>query len=198
MSLIARVPPSSDLESWHQVFVQKQYKPLIKYLPEEPTILDLGANAGFASAYFEQEIPSACILAVELDPENYSILTSNVTCDTINAGVWSKECRLDICRDFRDGKEWSFYAKEGGLIEGHTIDWFKDYMKWEKIDLIKMDIEGGEAEVFKNPKFLDYTGCVAMELHDEKADRNKIEDILTGHGFSLETSGELLIGVKQW
>lgn len=194
MSLIARVPPSSDMLSWHQVYVEKQYEPVVKLIADPlqyVTILDCGANVGYASAYFQEQLPNAYITAIEIDSSNYEILTHNFHGRTIHGGVWSKSGSLSINRDFRDGKEWSYYAVEDqyGDIPAYDI---KELVA-DGITILKMDIEGGEAELFKDDKWLKKVEILAIEIHDEFKVRPTILKSLMAHNFTFQNHGELVV-----
>lgn len=193
-SLIARVPPSSDLKSWAQVFVEYQYKPVADLFPdrgEKLRILDLGANVGYASAYFQEEFPRAEIVAVELDRENFKILNLNFHGRTILGGVWSHDCSLSIGRDFGDKREWSYYAieDESGDVPGHSIH----ELVGEGVDILKMDIEGGEVELFKDDSWLKMVRVLAIEIHDEFNIRPTILRSLMNYGFTFTNCGELTV-----
>jgi FkbM family methyltransferase len=201
--LIARVPPSSDMLSWTQVFRDKQYEPvvdLIKNKLSPLTILDCGANVGYASAYFKENLPNSIILALELDTDNFNILKHNFSGLAWNSGVWSKDlATLEVCKDYRDRKEWSYYAKESsiGAISSHTIESIRKHMIWDKIDILKIDIEGGESEVFKDDSFLEHVEIIAIEIHDEFKCRAQILSSLMKYKFRFENYGELTVGYKE-
>ena len=57
--------------------VRREYNAMVER-GRKPLILDVGANAGFASRFFALEYPEAAIIAVEPDPENYRVLCENV------------------------------------------------------------------------------------------------------------------------
>jgi hypothetical protein len=53
----------------------------------------------------------------------------------------------------------------GVSIPAMTLDSFQRHYGVEHIDLLKMDIEGAEEEVFAQPTFLPRTGLIIIELH---------------------------------
>ena len=73
--------------------------------------------------------------------------------------------------------------------------------KFETIDILKIDIEGSEKEVFTGANadvsFLSKTKCIAVEIHDEFDCRDAIYSILTKYNFKYFDSGELTIGINQ-
>jgi FkbM family methyltransferase len=162
-------------------------------------ILDLGANIGFTSAFLKQHLPNANILAVEPDESNYEVLIHNFHGDSLKGAVWSHDCEVEICRDFRDGKEWSYYVREarGTGLKAYSIQTLMSDFDMPYVDILKMDIEGGEKEVFTNPDFLKNVGIIAIEIHDEFQCRDLINNCLWEYGFTTEEHGELTVGFKK-
>jgi len=132
-------------------------------------ILDCGANIGFASVFYANLFPKAKIIAVEPETKNYRMLIKNTqnyaNIKTIEAGIWSKKTFLKT-KDNGIGS-WAFTVKESA--SGLPAISINDLTK-SKIDLIKIDIEGSEKEVFKNnTDWLKRTELLIIELHDELA-----------------------------
>ena len=74
-------PGSCDPRLIYEILLKTGYKSEY-WLPEcinPQVILDIGANIGIASIYFTNRFPSAKIYAFEPMPENYSLLTKNIT-----------------------------------------------------------------------------------------------------------------------
>src|SRR5882762_5838444 len=70
-------PGTSDVETFEEVFLQRQYEPPFdNFAPSH--IIDLGANIGFASVYFASRWPNAQILAIEPAHGNIELLKKNV------------------------------------------------------------------------------------------------------------------------
>lgn len=203
---------SSDIEVFKQVVINKEYQPIIEYfhinniLPK--TIIDCGANIGLTSIQLFLNFPLAKIIAVEPDEMNFKQLKKN-TSDFKNIflknnAIWSKNEILKIDRTFRDGQDWSIQTvkdTQNGFqeVEAITIYDLMDETQIAEIDFLKIDIEGAEAELFKEEKsysFLDKTKCIAIEIHDECVDRFKIYETLRNKSFTIINSGELTIGFR--
>jgi FkbM family methyltransferase len=119
-------------------------------------IIDAGANAGFASIYFAHAYPRARVFAIEPEENSCQMLLRNAefypNILPIRAALWSEEGELQITNPNSD--KWSFQVnkltkdKAAETIDAITMDKLLSMAKTDKIDIIKMDIEGAEAELF--------------------------------------------------
>ena len=109
--------------------------------------------------------------------------------------------RYKINNQFRDGLDWSSTTllDPFGEISSITINELLIEKKWSTIDLLKIDIEGAEAEIFRsNVDFLEKTRIIALEVHEEFISHIEIESILKKFGFIVFYSGELTIGINKY
>lgn len=140
-------------------------------------IVDAGANIGLISAFLASRFPKARILALEIEPGNFALLRRNVqpyaNVTPIHAGLWSHATSLVVANP--DAGEWAFRATE--LTTGHppprSVPAFSvaDLMRQfdaRQVDVLKVDIEGGELEVFgpAAEEWVDRVALIAVELHD--------------------------------
>jgi FkbM family methyltransferase len=205
MNLIGRCPPSSDFLNWHDIFEVQEYKPVIDLIKDKDAplkIIDAGAYVGYSAAYFSAQLPNAKILAIEPDEENFNFLLKNAYCSRhifpCWGAVWSKSRVLSVHKDQLDKKEWSYYCKEDGVgIAGKTILEHMKSLQWEHLDILKMDIEGGEFEVFKDSSWLERVDIVAMEIHHDLGNPHDIFDAFKKHKFSVSQAGETTIAVRE-
>jgi predicted O-methyltransferase YrrM len=108
-----RVGGSSDPLVFEQIFINAELTNLISRVRDVRTIVDLGANVGYASIVFLNAFPNAYVLAVEPDPKNAVLCARNLSpygnrARLVEAAAWSRSCGLMLIRGaFRDGKEWS-------------------------------------------------------------------------------------------
>ena len=73
----------------------------MRHLKSVSFILDLGANVGFASAYFLNCFPESRILAVEPDEGNVEMCRTNLEpygerAQVLHGAVWSHNTRLSL------------------------------------------------------------------------------------------------------
>ena len=203
---------SSDSRVFEQIILNEEYKTVVDEIRKRnikvETILDLGANIGLSSIYLSAYLSPSKIIALEPSKSTFNRLEGNVehivNIICIQKGIWSKNSFLKPDLSFRDGQDWSFRLVEDTQkgnegIEVTTINQLCIDKNISMLDLVKMDIEGGEAEIFKNGKldWLDRTKVIALEIHDEFECRELIEGILNDKKFELMHSGELTIGFNQ-
>ncbi len=186
---------STDVHCFEKVFLQEEYRSPFA-LDEPQLIIDGGANVGMASLYFSARYSGAKIYAVEPELENFKLLARN--CAGIpnilarRAALWPTQSKLALSN--YDGKEnWTFAVSEGdGDIETITIEEIlRDACK-DDIDLLKLDIEGSERELFENTPWLRYVKQIAIELHDRyRADCSRsFYSAITARRFHQELRGE--------
>jgi FkbM family methyltransferase len=198
---------TSDLDVIHQIYIQQEYAPLCN-LHDVRLVVDCGANAGYSSAFFLEQFPSCRVIAVEPDSGNFDMLKRNLRAfgrraDPVRAGIWSRNVPLRISPGhYRDGREWTVQvqpceAGQAADFQGLGIASLLASSGFERISLLKMDIEGAEAIVFQGElDWLDRVDAMAIELHDDSAFGNATEIFhaaIHGRGFEVSHSGELTI-----
>lgn len=71
--------PRSLCFIFKDIFLHRAYapKPILRKIPTAPTVIDLGANAGYFSLFALHVRPQAKVLSFEPMPANYSLLQRN-------------------------------------------------------------------------------------------------------------------------
>lgn len=122
------------------------------------------------------------------------------TIAAIHGGVWIANEPLSITQ-FEGGMEWGIGVKSDALgkVNGMTLRQILSDSGLIKIDLLKMDIEGTEEQLFQNDDFLstvkDSVSNLIMETHSTIAQQN-IALELVKIGFKVESDHELLFARK--
>lgn len=195
---------TSDLSVFRQVLINQEYASVAG---KPKFILDCGANVGYTSAYFLTRYPQAEVVAVEPDPGNFKLLVRNLApygnrARAFRGAVWSHSTRLSMAApDYRGGGEWARQVRECGPDEPDTFPAFGmcDLLRmagWNRVDLLKMDIEGAEAVVFAHGReeWIDRVGVMAVELHDDTTFGPATEIVSRAtEGFVTTRSGELTL-----
>ncbi|MEZ4985670.1 MAG: FkbM family methyltransferase [Saprospiraceae bacterium] len=198
-------PHSSDLSVFEQVMLDREYDMTGVFTFQQPVryILDAGANAGFTSLMMAHQYPEASIVALEPESGNFALLCQNTAGLTnihpIQAGLWSHTAHLLII-DNGVG-HYGFMTEEVPLETPNAMPAMgvKELMaqyNWPYIDLLKMDIEGSEREVFSGDyhTWLPKVRCLLVEPHDRKrkGSSQALLKAINQYHFSLHISGELL------
>lgn len=193
---------SSDLPTFYQIFSFKQYRLKNKIQPR--FIIDCGANVGYSSIYFSSVYPDATIIAVEPEISNFEMLVKNTASykniKCIQKGIWNKSTNLEIVDN--GGGYWNFRTKEvahknNNTIKAISIDDIVTLYNIDSIDLLKIDIEGAEKELFEAnyEHWLPLTKVMIVELHDrlKKGCSKSVFSAVVNYDFVLGHKGENLI-----
>jgi FkbM family methyltransferase len=183
-------PKTTDAVVLWDTFYERYHLPS-EILQNPKVILDLGANAGFTAAHFAFLYPSAKIIAVEMDSGNARIARRNVEswqdrCLVVNAAVWTSDGQIE----YGGEEEWGFQIRPGETSQktktapSRAIESLLKELGVEKVDYLKMDIEGAEGEVLKNSAaWIDKVSSMKIEIHAQQASYEECENILSKAGF---------------
>jgi FkbM family methyltransferase len=166
---------TSDAYCFNQVFLDLDYDFDLPFTPS--FIVDCGANIGLSSLFFHRKYPGAQIVAAEPEASNFEMLVRNTKAYTniypYRYGIWNKCSSLEIVNDGNGDDKWGFKVKEtqpgtAGSIRSITIEEIMKRFGREEIDILKMDIEGSEIEVFSSDyeSWLPKIRIIMIELHD--------------------------------
>jgi FkbM family methyltransferase len=161
------------LEIFDQIFTEKQYQwhEINKLAPR--VILDAGSNIGLSAIYFSNLFPDAKILCVEPSEENYALLLKNTAkypnITALKGAIWARHETLGLVNPegFSAGHAFSPSQSSDG-VTGYTIDELIKMYSLGSIDILKMDIEGAEKEIFESEdlSWMDKVSILVIELHD--------------------------------
>jgi FkbM family methyltransferase len=205
---------SSDYDVFGQVFIRDEYQPVIAYIADNEiqinTIVDAGSNIGLTAVKLINKFPQARVICLEPDPQNYRRLQYNLKKHSsaivaLPDALWHKEADLFLDFGFRDGKEWSRGVTDDSsrseiAVKGTSLNTLIERYGLNSIDLLKIDIEGSEATLFRKENdlsFLDKVKIIAIEIHDEFNCRQVIYDILSSREYTIFNTGELTIGINR-
>jgi FkbM family methyltransferase len=168
-------PHTSDQAMFHQVFVSKEYDNSLiinKLRGEGRIIIDGGANIGLFTIFAKNICPEAKIICVEPDPENFEALQKNaapysdVYCE--NCGLWCKDTILKVHSEFDKAGVVVEEDVKNGQVPAISIDTLLKKHNIEQVDILKLDIEGSEKQVFSAnfEQWLPNVKMIVIELHD--------------------------------
>ena len=191
-------PASTDLFVLMSTFVDRYHLPQVD-IPAGGVILDLGAYTGFTTAQLAHLYPDARVIAVEMDRENHELAQINTAafaprCRVVRAALWSENGEISFGGD----KAWGYHVTaddedpdaERGTVMSLTVDKLLADHDVDRVDFLKMDIEGAEAAVFATAdRWLDRVSAMNLECHPYYNPRASVEicrGLLEQRGFVCE------------
>jgi FkbM family methyltransferase len=190
----------SDILTFDEVIRQQVYKNILSRLKRCDTVIDLGANIGLATLYFAAHYPSCRLFAVEPNPHSYQILTANLRklvdtgrCRTVQAAVWGGE-KVLVADCSQASEHYSAFkmkasnAEDGsqGTAMGLPIQKIIEQSGFKRIDLLKVDIEGAEVELFKSElSWLHEVTSIAIEFHGDSRSECRFDEIMRDYHFDI-------------
>ena len=191
---------NSDAKMFEQIFVNKEYDVKIPFDPA--FIFDLGANVGYASIFFANRFPGSKIFAIEPEENNYRMAEKNLApyknTRLIKGAVWHQPEVISVVdKGYGEAAYMVEKGTGGNEIRAYTIREIMDLMGASQIDILKVDVEGTEKELFEHgyEEWLPSTKVLITETHDRyKAGCSRaLFSMISKYDFSLELSGENLV-----
>lgn len=173
-----------DLFVFHEVFLDGCYRLPRVDIGNVDTVIDLGANIGLTTLYFSQFIPEAKYVCVEPNSENFELLKRNV----LQLGERIKIVEGAIGRysgkiEFNPTK-WSWGGhvsrdqNSGSIVRCVTMEEIINDYDLNSIDILKVDIEGAESDLFgNNNEWLRNVKLIIVELHGKYTIREFVSDV---------------------
>ena len=189
-------PFSGDIFVLYEVLLHRCYNLPDTLLPPERVraILDCGANVGITALYFACRYPNARIFCIEPDFRNFELLKRNsarepriVPIHGALVGRPRKVVHLTASRP-----AWGNFVtdnSEGIEVPAFTIEQILDDYHLSRVDLLKVDIEGAEREVFANGQFLPRVGHIVIELHNDYGFEEFARDLAPWHFIAVSPRG---------
>ena len=178
-SLLVRLG-TSDVLVFKNIFYDEEYE---WHFTDPPrVVVDAGGYTGLSAAWFAGRYSDAKIIAIEPSTSNFDLLRRN-TAGLPNilprhAALWGSSGSVGLTDPGLDA--WGFRVRqpEGESHEAQDLltteqvdaltgeDVFREY-SIDRIDLLKLDIEGSEVEVFASPSgWIKGVDAICLELHD--------------------------------
>ncbi len=189
---------AEDKLTFKEVFVNEIYALPPSFTPT--CIIDGGGNVGFTACYFASKYPTAKIITIEPDAENFEILKANVApyknVIAIQAGVWSKNINLIITNPSASSNSF-IVAETTDTTQGFksvSIESIVNEYNLTQIDVLKLDVETSEKEIFTNnyDSWLPNVKILNVETHDRflKGCSKAVFSAVSKYNFSFEAKGE--------
>ncbi len=167
----------TDLEIFEQVFLHDDLRS-DRFSTPPTYIIDAGAHIGCSSLYYSLKFPGARILAIEAAPQNFAQLSRNVaglpSIRAIHAAVYHESGEVILANpdapawEFRVGRPPPDSPTAANRIRAMTVAELISLSGFPHIDILKIDIEGAERDVFATGAraWLPHVRMITVELHD--------------------------------
>ena len=189
------------------------YRPVAEMVPRSAReILDLGGNIGLSVRLWQEYFPDAGITVVEPDDGNLAQLRKNVALGpapekvTVVRGFAAAEAGCAAV-DRSSGEACMYRMACGGAAGAELVE--KRAMadlvgaaagRDGRIDLLKVDVEGAEAEIFRDCRgWIHRVSAMVVDLHDSYTPAALLADLDragAGYSHSVRGGGPWLVFVK--
>lgn len=209
----ANLRDEADQSVFNEIFKLKEYRAADEVIKNaKDAIVDVGAHAGFFSMYCRALNEKVKIYAVEPEPKNLEALQQHLDENKISgvkviAGAIAGETserQLVLSADSHNHRlgEEEFSSSDSMFadrvdeekntektigVRAFSLADFCKKNKIKKISLLKMDIEGGEYEVFDGMSATDFAmvNFIILEYHRGKEHKDLAEK-LRANGFGVQ------------
>lgn len=169
-----------DISAILEVIVLDVYG--IRRIRKGDTILDLGAGIGEFTVLTSKKVGRAgLVLSIEPNSLDFQVMTQNLatnSCENVivfNSAISSTKGKISL-----EFKRRTFTAET--ISQNEITNCLTEHHR-SKLDVVKIDIEGGEIEALSILKdYLTLTRFIMIEMHGTK---NEVDKILEPFGFSF-------------
>lgn len=156
---------TSDISIYKDVLLGHEYDAELPFIPQCIEV-DCGANIGLASIYFANKYPQAQIIALEPETSNFELLVRNVSgyrnILPIQVALWKENGEVGLS----GSSKFAFQVCRGQGVRAITMNTLMSEAGLDQIDVLKVDIEGAEKEVFQSCDWMPRIRVLMIELHD--------------------------------
>ncbi|MBK5254691.1 MAG: FkbM family methyltransferase [Vicinamibacteria bacterium] len=189
---------SSFTHQYEEIFANRTYE--FATDNPHPLILDLGANVGVSVLFFKSRYPGARVIAYEADPKVFDFLRRNVLAHRLagveihNVAVWTERGEIPFESDGADAGRLGERMGKAGSIVVPTVPIAEILLGHERIDFLKLDIEGAEDDVLPAcDGLLGRVDNLFLEYHSTTSRPQKLDELvgmLKRAGFRLSIAPE--------
>lgn len=152
-------------------------------------VVDLGANVGFSCLHWLSLFPNAALIAVEPHPRHFAQCRANLALNGMLPRVTLYEAAAGVAADRLSlvdaGTSSAITAASAAGIPVEVIDVFP-LLQGRQIDVLKIDIEGGEYPILDDPRFSALrVARLVMEWHGQGG-RSRCAARLEAAGYQIQ------------
>lgn len=174
-----------DLHSIREIWFEEAYR--LPFGDPSGVLLDLGANIGMTSIWLSKRFSFTEVIAVEPDPNNAALVRQNLELNGISgqvleAAVGPREGSAQF--EFSELSNLGKLSANGWLVPTISVDTIIKRFEVTRFALVKIDIEGGEQELFDGPtEWLASTDAIIIEFHPTNVDYPRLTKLVSSRGF---------------
>ncbi len=199
---------TADAHALDQAFYQHSHEPpsaaraALERLARPLNALDLGANVGLWGLWLYGRFPVARVVGLEPDPENVDRHLAQIRLNGLGAS-WQVLKAAAVTADgpvsFTVGQATNGRVTSGGGVGTASVAGRDTFALLDGVDLLKIDIEGGEWPILADARFAELSVPVVMlEYHAHGAPsgdpRSDARSALERAGYYTETLAETTPG----
>lgn len=174
----------ADLQTFWRIFLYGEYPVTAR----DRTIIDAGANCGFFTLYAGMRSPEAQIASIEPFPQTFDRLHKAVQDFGMEARVRlyrsalfgkAEAVRIDDRQEV--GSQFRRVGNTGVAVPAVSLAEVIADCGWDRVDLLKMDIEGSEFEALlaTDAETISRISRVVMEFHPRYDESRYTSKVLT-------------------
>ena len=201
-------PRAGDLFVFHEVFTNKCYRLPARLLAGIRTVIDLGSNVGLTALYWIDQLPDVRLVCVEPSPDNVAVLRDNLAAFSdrsaiVEAAIAATSGTVTFAEH---GASWERRivgeTSSGRTVRSCSIDDIISVSGFARVDLLKVDIEGGEVALFDRVHpWMDRVGAMVVELH-HPVTVEQFSETVTAAGFRAmvphaDSDHDMLLAVRE-
>jgi len=156
--------------------------------------LDIGAHIGKYSLCMAKIVgEKGLVIAIEPHPRNYKALLNNIFINNIrnvhavNIAGWNKDCEIEMFIAPVSGNHSLKlnYGKEKIIVKAKPLDEIIKEKKIDRLDLVKIDVEGAELEVLQGLEnsLRQYHPHVVVETFE--VNTTKVKEFMEKNDYSI-------------
>lgn len=191
---------SMDYRLFSDIFLYENYNLNLAQTPAY--IMDCGANTGISTRYFVKKYPLAKFAAIEPDQRNFGLLKKNLEgsgAALFQAAIHNERKQLQLAGDDLSSYSRRFVETGHGSesVAAMPLQDVFEKLGWPGIDLLKIDIEGGETAMFDTQDpWLSKVNVFVIEFHEylkPGATQTILSKIFSTGEFRIHTQAEYMV-----
>lgn len=183
-------PSTADSGTIVQSLIREEYGRVMSN-NDPAVIIDAGAFIGDATLFFHRRFPRARIISLEPNEDNYALAALNLnpyqnSVTLLKAGLWSHAANVKVVGDSTGSRLVECDESNDSATKCIDVSTLMLNYSIERLDILKMDIEGAEGEVLARnyEKWLPLTNQLIIEFHGEEIQRKGLRT-LEAYGFKV-------------